>query len=216
MSETNTELFKYWNAYLFDVEELFETNIAAFLTVAVNTFSAEGRKMAVSPSIVTQFVDIVDQRIDCGILIHSIVEVLKAATPTTISGNDYTVVDMAAVEINDNKMSSAKNIIIATKQSFENIVQWHILNKTDVQFKNLFFPLYVMDYLLAEDEFIVIKYFEPHENLRPLCIDMQDDKLRIAVSPHIKARVRRVRRSIIAQSQENFFIDHRYNAGENK
>lgn len=212
-------LVQQWEGHVFDVEELIKNNITCFLTLSQQTFSAENLTVQMVPQFVATFIDLAfpieEHQIDILDIVASIVTILKQAQHDTICYNDYTVLDMGAVETNNSNKSKAKSIVVGTPRSLSNAHQWHVINNTHHEFEKLFIPVYVPNSLMAEDEFFVIKYFEPNENLRLFKVDLVDNHLRIAVSPHIKARVRRVRKMLISQTQQQYYIDHRYSEGDN-
>lgn len=224
LTMTEDEKYKMWqtiqveylNNLLFDTDPLFETNMAGFLSYVSKKVSNEGQKVDVVPLIVTEFIDVpITNGMVAETLLYSLIGIMKQAQPVAVSANDYTVVDYGAVETNDNATSMAKSILIGTADSMRNIYQWHLTNNTHHQFEQLFIPLQVYPELLQEDEFLVLKQFPTGENLRLFAVDINDEQIRIAVSPHIKARLRRVRKSIIAQPIDHLHIDNRY-SGEAK
>lgn len=203
-------LEQQWFSNVFDVEDLIKNNITCFLTIAEQKFKAEELVATLLPSFVNTFIDLEQEDVNIIDIITSITTILKNAHFETICYNDYTVLDMAAVEIHNSNLSKAKSLVLGTPTSLKNVHNWHVLNNTHLDFEKLFIPVFVPPFLLSEDEFFIIKDFEPNENLRLFKIDIQDNKLRLAVSPHIKARSKRVRKSIISQVQQQFYIDHRY------
>lgn len=212
-------LVQQWKGNVFDVEDLIKNNITCFLTISEQKFSAEHLTAQMVPQFVATFVDlklpIEEHVIDIVDIIASIVTLLKQAQHDTICYNDYTVLDMGAVETNNSNKSKAKSVLIGTPQSLSNAHQWHVINNTHTMFEELFIPVYVPPSIMAEDDFFVLKHFEPDENLRLFKVDLINNHLRIAVSPHIKARVRRVRKMMISQVQQQFYIDHRYTESKN-
>ena len=209
---------------IFDNQPLTEANMAGFVDIIKNKFTiesdgGEGRNMEFKPYITTDIIDVPLVEGEKLLCLHATtLSILKSACPLPITGNDFTILDYAAVEINNSKMSTAVSVLICTEQSYKNVLAWHEKNGTDIQFKRLFLYVPTNEELLEEDEFFVLKYFGPNENTRLLAIetilDDDDDKhiqqVKIAASPHIPLRCKRVRKSIIAMSQDNFFVDHRY------
>lgn len=205
---------------LLDKQPLIESNMAGFIDIVKNTFLTDGsRDIKFNPYVTQDIIDIplIDNQEHLCVF-ATIISILKSACPIPVTGNDYTVVDYAAVEINNNKHSNAKSIIIATFPTLDKIVDWHMKNNTHDQFLNLFVLVPVYDELLDEDEFFVLKYFAPNENTRMFAFDEirntetnKLEKIAIAASPHLPLRAKRVRKSVIAMSQDDLFIDDRYN-----
>jgi hypothetical protein len=218
LTEQQVAQLQYLHSLLFDTVPLFETNVAGFLSFVSKKYTTEGQSVDVVPLVVTEFLDVeIFDNLIVETLMYSLLGIMKQAHPVPTTGNDFTVVDYGAVETQDVATSQAKTVLLGTQRSLHNILQWHVINNTHIQFQNLFYPIPVLDELLEEDEFIVLKYFEPNENARLFAVDITQDKLRIATSPHVKARMKRVRKSLIANTQEQFHIEHRYqNQGETK
>jgi len=209
ISEKEMNLINYHLSCLYERQPLLDTKMAGFTTYIDKKFTEDGQKLNMVPMFVVDMIDV--DVVDDSYLLTlqaSTISLLKTAQPVPFLGNDYTIADYAAVELNGSATSRAKCVIVASFLTLNKMLQWHIANKTDAQFQDLFIPLSVEDSLLEEDDMFIVKFFEPGEFARPLAFDGDEKQMRFAVSPHIKARVMRVRKSIIASTQNLISKSH--------